>query len=87
MGELVYALCAITSFTCAALLTRSWLRTRSELLFWSSVCFVGFTVNNVLLFVDEVLYPDSLDLTVPRAASAFVAVLALVIGLVWSSKS
>ena len=86
MSELVYALCALTSIACAVLLTRSWLRTRAKLLFWSSLCFAGFTVNNVLLFVDEVVYPEAIDLTLPRAASAFVAVLALVIGLVWSSN-
>jgi hypothetical protein len=86
MSEIVYALCAFTSLACAVLLTRSWMRTRAKLLLWSSVCFAGFTVNNALLFIDEVLYPEAIDLSLFRAASAFVAVLALVIGLVWSSK-
>lgn len=87
MGEIVYALCAITSIACAVLLIRSWLRTRAELLFWSSVCFVGFTINNILLFVDLVIFPGpAVDLSLWRAATAFVSVAALVYGLVWSSK-
>lgn len=87
MGEIVYGLCAITSIACAVLLIRSWLRTRAALLFWSSVCFVGFTINNVLLFVDLVIFPGpAIDLSVPRAATALVSVVALVYGLVWSSK-
>lgn len=86
MGELVYSLCALTSLACAVLLVRSWRRTRTTLLMWSSICFVGFTLNNVLLVVDWVLYRQQIDLAVPRAATAFVSVLALVVGLVWSSK-
>lgn len=87
MGEIVYGLCAVTSIACAVLLIRSWLRTRAALLFWSSVCFVGFTVNNTLLFVDLVVFPGpAIDLSVARAATALASVTALVYGLVWSSK-
>lgn len=87
MGEIVYALCALTSLACAVLLIRSWMRSRSTLLFWSSVCFVGFTVNNVMLVVDLIFFPEpALDLSVARAASALVSVCALVYGLVWSTK-
>ena len=86
MPGIVYLLSAATSFLCFWMLLRGYRRNGVRLLLWSSLCFAGFTVNNVLLFVDEVIYPEAIDLTLPRAASAFVAVLALVIGLVWSSK-
>lgn len=86
MGEIVYSLCALTSLVCAILLTRSWKRTGERLLMWSSVCFVGLFVNNVVLFIDLVVLPTQIDLSLVRAATAFVAVLALVVGLVWSSK-
>lgn len=86
MGEIVYSLCALTSLACAVLLIRSWWRTRAKLLAWSSVCFVGFTVNNVLLVFDQVLYKTEVDLALPRALTAFVSILALVVGLVWSSN-
>ena len=86
MGEIVYSLCALTSLVCAILLTRSWMRTRERLLMWSSICFVGLFVNNVVLFIDLVVYPTQVDLSLARAATALVAILALVVGLVWSSK-
>ena len=85
MGELVYGLCALTSLACAVLLVRSWLRTRAKLLAWSSLCFVGFTINNVLLVIDLVLYKTEVDLSLARAVTAFLSILALVVGLVWSS--
>jgi hypothetical protein len=86
MGEVVYSLCALTSLACAVLLVRSWMRTRAKLLAWSSACFVGFTINSVLLVLDLVLYKTEIDLAMARALTAFLSVLALVVGLVWSSK-
>lgn len=86
MGEIVYSLCALTSLACAVLLVRSWMRTRTRLLAWSSACFVGLTINNILLVFDFVLYKAESDLSMARAATAFVSILALVVGLVWSSN-
>ena len=85
MGEVVYSLCALTSLACAILLVRSWLSTRAKLLAWSSACFVGFTINNILLVLDFVFYKSEVDLSLARAVTAFLSVLALVVGLVWSS--
>ena len=44
---------------CAGLLTRSYLANRSRLLLWSTLCFVGLALNNILLFVDLVLVPTA----------------------------
>lgn len=82
MAEITYVLCALTSILCAALLARGYARTRTRLLMWSTLCFVGLALNNILLFVDLVLLPD-VDLRVFRSGSALVSVLMLVIGLIW----
>ncbi len=85
MAEAVYLLCALTSAACAILLIRSYRRTRTRLLLWSSLCFLGLALNNVLLFVDLVLVP-TIDLSVARGATALAAVMLLLIGLVWESR-
>jgi hypothetical protein len=82
MAEAVYLLCALTSMFCAGLLFRSYRRQRTKLLMWSTACFVGLAINNILLFVDLVLVPD-IDLTLLRSSVALVAVALLVIGLIW----
>jgi hypothetical protein len=85
MAELVYLLCALTSLTCATLLVRSYRRTRTRLLLWSSLCFAGLALNNVLLFVDLVVAPAT-DLSLLRAGVALAAVLTLLYGLIWESR-
>ncbi|MBA3452992.1 MAG: hypothetical protein H0T42_07865 [Deltaproteobacteria bacterium] len=82
MAEVVYLLCAVTSIACVALLLRSYRNRPTQLLMWSTLCFVGLAVNNVLLFLDLVVVPES-DLSVARSGSALVAVLLLLIGLIW----
>jgi hypothetical protein len=85
MPELVYVLCALTSVLCAGLLLRSYTRNRSKLLLWSTLCFIGLAINNILLFVDLVLVPD-VDLRFFRTTSALVALALLTIGLIWESR-
>jgi hypothetical protein len=85
MASLVYLLCAITSLICASLLLRSYLANRSPLLFWSSLCFIGLAMNNILLFIDLVIVP-AIDLSVYRALCALIAVLVLVFGLIWDNE-
>lgn len=85
MAEAVYLLCAITSVACAALLVRSYRRQRTRLLMWSTLCFVGLAINNILMVVDLVLVPD-LDMSVLRSSTALVAVVLLLIGLLWEDS-
>jgi len=82
MAELVYLLCMATSAVAAALLIRSYLASRSRLLLWSSLCFVGLALNNALLFVDLVLTPAAVDLTVARGLVALGAMGLLIFGLI-----
>ena len=81
MAEAVYALCALTSILCAVLLFRGYRESRAGLLLWSSLCFAGLALNNVLLFTDLVVLPG-IDLSIWRSAIAVAAMAALLIGLV-----
>lgn len=85
MPELVYVLCALTSVLCAGLLLRSYRANRSRLLLWSTLCFIGLALNNILLFVDLVIVPD-LDMSLVRAGASLVALVLLTIGLIWESR-
>jgi hypothetical protein len=85
MAEAVYLLCGLISVVCAVMLFNGYRAKRTTLLFWSSLCFIGLAVNNVLLFVDLVIAPD-VDLSLVRSSVALVAIMALVYGLIWESK-
>ena len=85
MGPAVHILCALTSMACAALLIRGYRGTRVRLLLWSGLCFVGLALNNVMLVVDEMVYPD-IDLSIPRALPALAGLMALIYGLVWEAE-
>ncbi len=85
MAELVYLLCAATSTGCAILLFQGYRRSRTPLLFWSSLCFAGLAANNGLLFLDLVIVPQ-VDLMLLRSSVALAAMSVLLVGLVWESK-
>jgi hypothetical protein len=82
MAEAVYLLCALLSAGCALVLLRSYQRGRSRLLLWSSIGFVGFAINNAVLFVDLVVLP-AVDLSLARAAISAASALVILIGLIW----
>jgi hypothetical protein len=86
MAEAVYLLCALTSLACAILLYRGYRRSRTRLLFWSSLCFAGLVINNALLFVDLVVTGPEIDLKLLRSSVALVALGLLVYGLVEESR-
>jgi hypothetical protein len=86
MAEIVYFLGALTTLLCAVLLLRAYLRVRRKLLLWSGLCFTGLTVSNVLLFVDLVLFPQDVSLYLWRLATAAVAMVVLMFGLIWEGE-
>jgi hypothetical protein len=86
LAKLVYLLGAIVTATCAVLLLRGFARSRSRLLLWSGLCFVGLTLSNALLFVDLVLLADDHSLYMWRLSTAAGAMLLLVYGLVFESE-
>ena len=76
-------LCFLTSAACAWLLGRSYRRSGTPLLLWSSICFAFLAGNNLMLVLDLVLFPDLVDLRVVRLLLALAAVVALIWGFVW----
>lgn len=86
MAEAVYLLCAATSVACTALLFRAYMRLRTRLLLWSSLCFVFLALNNTMLFVDLILVPTGTDLSLWRSGTALAGVSVLLFGLIWESR-
>jgi hypothetical protein len=86
MAQFVYILCAVTSSVCAWLLLTNYRRTGLRLLFWAAACFVCLGIANILLFVDRVIFPTTVDLTVWRNTVAFIGLLLLIYGLIWDSE-
>ncbi len=78
----IYVLCTLTSVLCAILLLRSYFSTRYRLLLWSGWCFIGLTINNILVMVDKLVFPD-LDLMTIRLLAGLIALLPLLYGLIY----
>lgn len=86
MAEYVYALCAIISVGCAVLLYRSYRKRPVRLLLWVMTSFGFIALNNVMLFVDRVILPTAVDLSVPRAFISLLAAVVLLYGLIWEAR-
>ena len=84
MGAAVYILEVLTSLVCAVLLLRGYARGTRKLLLWSGMCFAGLALSNLLIFLDLVVLPD-VNLYRYRLATAVVAMLVLLYGLIWES--
>lgn len=84
LAAAVYILCLLTSAACAWLLGRSYSRSKSPLLFWSSVCFVFLALNNLLLVLDLVVWPSpEVDLRLPRLLLTLAASCSLLFGFIY----
>ena len=86
MEGAAYLTCAATALVCAALLLRSYRRTGTRLLLWCGLCFIALTLDNVALFIDQVLFPD-IDLSGLHLGAAMVGVILLLYGLVWETPA
>ena len=84
MSSVIYGLCAAVALLCAVVLFAAWRRQRHRLLLWSGLCFAGFTINNALLVLDKVIYPD-VDLSVWRTGVAVISIAVLLYGLIWDA--
>jgi hypothetical protein len=82
MPGLVYILCAITSLGSAVLLLRGALSRGGGLLFWSSLCFFAMALNNVLLYMNFIVFPD-VDLLLASRLATVLGIVLLNIGLIW----
>ena len=79
---ILFLLAALTSFACMALLFRGYARTGVRLLLWSALCFIFLTANNVLLFVDTIVFPTQ-DLRSYRLGTALAGVACLLYAFIW----
>lgn len=79
-------LAVLTCLACTALLYRGYRRTSARLLFWSSLCFIALSVNNVVLFFDLVLFPTEVDLRPYRLLAALAGLAFLLYGFIFESE-
>lgn len=82
MGPITYGVGVLTSIFCAVLLIRSYREQKVPLLLWCSLCFVGLALNNIILFVDLFVVPDT-DLEILRSVTALGALVLMLVGLIW----
>ena len=85
MAAFLYLLCFVTAFACAALLLRGYQRNRFRLLFWSGLCFIALSLENLILFLDRIVLPEA-DLSFLRLGIALVGLGLLLYGLIWNDK-
>lgn len=85
MAEAVYLLCAATSIVCGVLLLRGYQISKTQLLFWASLCFLGLAINNVMLFIDLIILPG-VDLFWWRTLPAIGGMTILLYGLISESR-
>lgn len=79
------SLAALTSLACTVLLFRGYAASGVRLLLWSALCFVFLSLNNILLFLDLVVFPE-IDLRPYRLGAALVGVLFLLYGFIWEAE-
>jgi len=82
MAAVIYTLCALTSMLCAVLLLRSYSRSKYRLLYWAGLCFIGLTLNNMLLVADKLIFPGW-DLFPLRVTVGFLALCFFMYGLIF----
>ncbi|HEX3825941.1 MAG TPA: DUF5985 family protein [Sporichthyaceae bacterium] len=85
MAAWIYFVCAVTSIVLAVLVVRAWARSPVRLLMWIAMGFLGLSMENVVLFVDEVITVHT-DLHLLREATALTALCVLLFGLIWESQ-
>ena len=77
----VYALCFITSLTCAGLLLRSYARVQSRVLFWTALCFCFLALNNLIVILDMFVILHT-DLIPYRATASLIGISMLLYGFI-----
>ena len=83
---ILYLMAVLTCLACTVLLGRSYVNTRVRLLLWSTLCFVGLTMSNVLLFFDLIVFPTEIDLRLWRLIAALSGLLFLLYGFISESE-
>jgi hypothetical protein len=81
IAAVVYVLCALTSLACAIMLLRSARRGGPRLVLWSGICFAALTLENVLLLLDNIVFPE-VNLAIARNAVGLVGPALLLFALI-----
>ena len=73
------------------LLLRGYRRSGARFLLWSSLCFAGLALNNIILFVDQVVLPNmsgvaGIEFAVWRSGAAVIGLALLLYGLVCDAE-
>lgn len=82
----LFGLAALASLGCTWLLFRGYFRTGLRLLFWTALCFVFLSINNVVLFVDTIVFPTEVDLRLVRFAAALAGIACLLYAFIWEAE-
>ena len=82
----LFGLAALTSIACMWLLLRAYSRSSVRLLFWTALCFVFLSINNVVLFLDTIVPPTQVDLRLVRLAAALAGIACLLYAFIWESE-
>lgn len=85
MATVIYGLCGILACATAWLLLRGYRRSGYRLLLWTGLYFTLSTLNNGLLMLDKLVFPQ-IDLSLWRHELALVAMVVLLIGLIRSGE-
>ena len=83
---ILYLMAVLTCIACTMLLGRSYMHTGVRLLLWGTLCFVGLSISNVLLFFDLIVFPTDVDLRLWRLAAALAGLLFLLYGFIWEER-
>jgi hypothetical protein len=83
---ILYLLAVLTCLTCTVLLGRGYRQTGVRLLLWSTLCFVGLSISNILLFFDLVVFPTEVDLRLWRVVAALAGLVFLLYGFIWEAE-
>jgi Family of unknown function (DUF5985) len=84
MSGIVYILCTITALASAILLARAAWTGGGRLLFWSATAFAGMALNNILLYIDTMIAPQT-DWSLYPNVVALASVAVLLYGLIWDT--
>ena len=85
MSHVFYGLCALAALFCTVLLLRAYFRSRYRLLLWGGLCFFGLTLNNALLVVDKLVFPD-INLFTWRLLAGLAGMLVLLYGIIFDAE-
>lgn len=84
MANFVFFLCAATSFVCAVLQWRAYLRAKSKFLLAMVICFGSIFLNNLLLIFDSLTGPDISFVTI-RGLILLCGLSFVLFGFIWET--